>query len=387
MERDCYVLCPELIRECLYCQTKYDMSIPRPDTTAEWTKSNWRSLPANQQPVWPDAGVCEDTLKKLSNLPALVFAGETRTLTKEMADVQEGKAFVLQAGDCSEDFSRCNGPRIHDIPTISCTQNFDALGDDFDSISSNLGAYRSAKIPSQRRLAVYATLTDFANELQSLAQCDERLCISKIEAGLMSGLGLSYYYYPYLPVGGLRQRQDRIRERRLSSPRESGLYLLIGSASYAPIRKSCEWFIQNAREHSLPPNVRVVVLGAGTEKLLPEGKSVRGIEVKGWTEQEELDDLLVKAQAVLVPQQFGFGAPTRLPELSCAGIPVIGCYHPTYAIDPPPGFHATEATWDAWYKRMEELRRETVDVTVEQYDAWESAQPKPLQLVVRNLLS
>jgi len=277
--------------------------------------------------------------------------------------------------------------RSHDIPTISCTQNFDALGDDFDSISSNLGAYRSAKIPSQRRLAVYATLTDFANELQSLAQCDERLCISKIEAGLMSGLGLSYYYYPYLPVGGLRQRQDRIRERRLSSPRESGLYLLIGSASYAPIRKSCEWFIQNAREHSLPPNVRVVVLGAGTEKLLPEGKSVRGIEVKGWTEQEELDDLLVKAQAVLVPQQFGFGAPTRLPELSCAGIPVIGCYHPTYAIDPPPGFHATEATWDAWYKRMEELRRETVDVTVEQYDAWESAQPKPLQLVVRNLLS
>jgi len=65
--------------------------------------------------VWPDAGVCEDTLKKLSNLPALVFAGETRTLTKEMADVQEGKAFVLQAGDCSEDFSRCNGPRIHDL--------------------------------------------------------------------------------------------------------------------------------------------------------------------------------------------------------------------------------------------------------------------------------
>lgn len=81
----------------------------------EWAKSNWRSFPASQQPIWQDTSGCEDTLKKLSNLPALVFAGETRTLNQELADVQDGKAFVLQAGDCSEDFSRCNGPQIHDL--------------------------------------------------------------------------------------------------------------------------------------------------------------------------------------------------------------------------------------------------------------------------------
>jgi hypothetical protein len=277
--------------------------------------------------------------------------------------------------------------RDHGIPTISCTQNFDALGDDFDSIASNLAAYSDPNVKTKQRLAVYATMTDFANELQSLAQCNERLFISKIEAGLMSGLGLSYHYYPYLPVGGLRKRQEEIRRRRLSSSREPGLFLLVGSASYAPIRQSCEWFIQQTKNHGLPPGVRVVVVGSGTNKLLPAGESVSGLELKGWTEQEELDSLLVRAQGVLVPQRFGFGAPTRLAELSCAGIPVIGCQHPTYAIDAPPGFYVTEATWAAWCARIEQFSQENNEVTEAEYNVWEEAQPKPLGKVVRDLLA
>ncbi|MCX5848795.1 MAG: 3-deoxy-7-phosphoheptulonate synthase class II [Deltaproteobacteria bacterium] len=81
----------------------------------KWTKSSWRSFPAQQQPLWPDSNVCEDTLKNLSHLPALVFAGESRSLKQDLAEVLEGKAFVLQAGECSEDFSRCHGPYIHNL--------------------------------------------------------------------------------------------------------------------------------------------------------------------------------------------------------------------------------------------------------------------------------
>jgi 3-deoxy-7-phosphoheptulonate synthase len=80
-----------------------------------WTKSSWRSFPAQQQPLWPDARNCEDTLKKLAHLPALVFAGESRSLKKNFAEVLEGKAFVLQAGDCAEEFSHCHGPDIHNL--------------------------------------------------------------------------------------------------------------------------------------------------------------------------------------------------------------------------------------------------------------------------------
>jgi 3-deoxy-7-phosphoheptulonate synthase len=81
----------------------------------EWNKYSWRSFPIQQQPLWPDNRICEDCIKKLSNLPSLVFAGETRALNQQLAQVIEGKAFILQAGDCAEEFSRCNGPRIHDL--------------------------------------------------------------------------------------------------------------------------------------------------------------------------------------------------------------------------------------------------------------------------------
>jgi len=37
-------------------------------------------------------------------LPPLVFAGEARELTESLAAVAEGKAFLLQAGDCAESF-------------------------------------------------------------------------------------------------------------------------------------------------------------------------------------------------------------------------------------------------------------------------------------------
>ena len=43
-------------------------------------------------------------LGDLSVLPPLVFAGESRELTERLAAVAEGKAFLLQAGDCAESF-------------------------------------------------------------------------------------------------------------------------------------------------------------------------------------------------------------------------------------------------------------------------------------------
>ncbi|MBT0651445.1 class II 3-deoxy-7-phosphoheptulonate synthase [Geomobilimonas luticola] len=81
----------------------------------EWTKSAWRSYPARQQPAWPDLALYEQVLRDMSELPPLVFAGEVRTLREQLAEAGEGKAFVLQCGDCAEDFSRCTGPAIREM--------------------------------------------------------------------------------------------------------------------------------------------------------------------------------------------------------------------------------------------------------------------------------
>jgi len=81
----------------------------------KWKKGSWREYTAQQQPVWPKGATLEDTLKTLSHLPPLVFAGECQTLKGQLAEAVDGKAFVLQCGDCAEDFSRCTGPDIREL--------------------------------------------------------------------------------------------------------------------------------------------------------------------------------------------------------------------------------------------------------------------------------
>ncbi|MEN8140752.1 MAG: 3-deoxy-7-phosphoheptulonate synthase class II [Thermodesulfobacteriota bacterium] len=81
---------------------------------ASWTKSSWQNFEALQQPNWPDAGEYEEAISTISALPPLVFAGEIRNLKKDLAAASEGKAFLLQGGDCSEDFHNCTAPVIRD---------------------------------------------------------------------------------------------------------------------------------------------------------------------------------------------------------------------------------------------------------------------------------
>ena len=49
-----------------------------------------------------------------SALPPLVFAGEARHLTRALGQAAEGRAFVLQAGDCAESFSDFSADAIRD---------------------------------------------------------------------------------------------------------------------------------------------------------------------------------------------------------------------------------------------------------------------------------
>ena len=74
----------------------------------------WRDLPAEQQPDWPDEAALEQAVKQLSALPPLVFAGEARALTSALAEVAQGRAFLLQAGDCAESFHDFSADNIRD---------------------------------------------------------------------------------------------------------------------------------------------------------------------------------------------------------------------------------------------------------------------------------
>jgi 3-deoxy-7-phosphoheptulonate synthase len=81
---------------------------------AQWTKSSWKNYTALQQPNWPNEKEVEKVLANLETLPPLVFAGEIRSLKDQLAKAVKGEAFLLQGGDCSENFSQVTAPKIRE---------------------------------------------------------------------------------------------------------------------------------------------------------------------------------------------------------------------------------------------------------------------------------
>ncbi|MBB1387450.1 3-deoxy-7-phosphoheptulonate synthase class II [Pseudoalteromonas sp. SG45-5] len=79
-----------------------------------WNPNSWRELPILQQPQYPDQEILESVESQLKTAPPLVFAEETRSLFKQLEDVCEGRAFLLQGGDCAESFSDFNAANIRD---------------------------------------------------------------------------------------------------------------------------------------------------------------------------------------------------------------------------------------------------------------------------------
>jgi 3-deoxy-7-phosphoheptulonate synthase len=80
----------------------------------DWHPASWQDHEALQLPEWPDPVVAEAVHAQLRTLPPLVFAGEARRLTRALGQVAEGKAFVLQAGDCAESFDDFSADTIRD---------------------------------------------------------------------------------------------------------------------------------------------------------------------------------------------------------------------------------------------------------------------------------
>ncbi|WP_045757668.1 class II 3-deoxy-7-phosphoheptulonate synthase [Xanthomonas albilineans] len=80
--------------------------------TSPWSPVSWRGKPALQMPVYPDPQALEETLGELRELPPLVTSWEIFALKKQLAEAQEGKRFLLQGGDCAENFSDCESSTI-----------------------------------------------------------------------------------------------------------------------------------------------------------------------------------------------------------------------------------------------------------------------------------
>lgn len=80
-----------------------------------WTPGSWRAKPGLHMPTdYPDPRAVEQVEQTLRGMPPLVFAGEARRLKTLLGEVAEGRAFLLQGGDCAESFKEFHADNIRD---------------------------------------------------------------------------------------------------------------------------------------------------------------------------------------------------------------------------------------------------------------------------------
>jgi 3-deoxy-7-phosphoheptulonate synthase len=78
----------------------------------EWSPSSWRDRPIKQAVEYDDQDAVKRSRTKLNRLPPIVTPTEIWRLRRSLAEVAEGRAFLLQGGDCAELFDYCNEDAI-----------------------------------------------------------------------------------------------------------------------------------------------------------------------------------------------------------------------------------------------------------------------------------
>jgi glycosyltransferase involved in cell wall biosynthesis len=246
------------------------------------------------------------------------------------------------------------------IPTISIIHNLES----FDT---------APDISELSKIARFSIMKDFTDELTVYNHCSLTLTISKVEAGLLGGLGVKVKNYPYLPVGKIRERLIMVREKRSQVPdKNNNIFLLIGSANHKTTYEGMFWFLKNLVTSQIIKKIHLIIAGKGTMDFKRFFDETQGIEYKGFVEQEKFDELIIKSRAVIIPQFRGFGALTRIPELACAGVPVICSQHPGFALNVPENVQLVDNNWPSWEKTIASLIDNPSTTDLSSYKNWET---------------
>ncbi len=138
-----------------------------------WKVNSWRKYPVKHIPTYGDEKELNSVLNKLKTFPPLVFAGETRHLKDQLSKVVDGKAFLLQGGDCAESFAEFHPDNIRDtfkvILQMALVMTYSAdvelpsyLGDNINAIDFN----EKARRPDPKRM--YKAYSQSASTLNLL---------------------------------------------------------------------------------------------------------------------------------------------------------------------------------------------------------------------------
>ena len=100
--------------------------------TAEgWYPGSWRQHPARQMPVYADEGHLRSVETRLHGSAPVIAIQDAARLREAMADLAEGKGFLLQGGDCAESFDDPVAEQVAGIVGL-----FDAMADRLRAVAN-----------------------------------------------------------------------------------------------------------------------------------------------------------------------------------------------------------------------------------------------------------
>lgn len=166
-------------------------------------------------------------------------------------------------------------------------------------------------------------LNAFKAEINYLAQADVIFTISREEQWLLNLYGVKADFLPYYPPEPILSNLLTIRQLRKQSIQSRGSrFLILGTVKNTPTFQGMIQQIETLKKLLAKISFSVDIAGHGTEKL-KEYCNHPQFHLHGTVDTSKLDQLMVESKAVLIYQQSGVGALTRIPEMLIAGIPVI----------------------------------------------------------------
>jgi hypothetical protein len=163
-------------------------------------------------------------------------------------------------------------------------------------------------------------------EAQFAALGDVVFCLSREEQWFLTNHGAKTDFLPYFPSVGEVRRLTRIRNSRLEHPPSGYEFFTVTTGANAKNREGVAALAEVIEQLPNDASFHLHVGGHALEELRPRFASKR-CTFHGALTDDQLDALMLRCQAAIVFQPAGVGALTRIPELLCAGIPVLANPH------------------------------------------------------------
>lgn len=180
--------------------------------------------------------------------------------------------------------------------------------------------------PSSRgiRLDAFRSLDLLIKEISLLSECESVFTISPYDSWLLANLGIQSFVLPYWPPKPIEIDCLRLRSIRLGHDSwvEKPTALVLGTIGNPPTLDGMRRLLEGISPGLVSASFQVVVAGYGTEVLAQYIHTLPNVSIEGSVTNLRLMELLSTCSCVVINQDYGTGALTKIPELLLSGVSI-----------------------------------------------------------------